>query len=152
MSHIIDTLKQELEGTRRDIRAQKIGVVVEVGDGIARISGLAKVAMQEMLEFETSKGIVEGVAFNLEQDSVGAIILGDAHAVKEGDKVTHHGRILSVDVGTELIGRVVNALGHPLDGKGPLFAEEVKPERYPVERIAPGVVDREPVGSSHQLL
>ncbi len=147
MSHIIDNLKQELEGIRGEIRAQKIGKVVEVGDGIARISGLAGVALQEMLEFETSKGLVDGVAFNLEQDSVGAIVLGDAGAIKEGDKVTHQGRILSIRVGPELVGRVVDALGHPQDGKGPIFSERSKNEFFPVERVAPGVLERESVGT-----
>lgn len=147
MSHIIDTLQQELEGAKAEIKAREIGKVIEVGDGIARISGLINVALQEMLQFETSVGVVEGVAFNLEQDSVGAIILGDANSVKEGDKVTHNGRILSIQVGEGLIGRVVDALGHPQDGRGPLFPESAKTELYPVERVAPGVVDREPVGT-----
>lgn len=147
MSHIIDTLKQELEGARADIRAHEIGKVIEVGDGIARISGLSNVELQEMLQFDTAAGTVEGVAFNLEHDSVGAIILGNADAVKEGDKVTHNGRILSIQVGEGLIGRIVDALGHPIDGRGPIFSEKAKTVLYPVERIAPGVVDREPVGT-----
>jgi F-type H+-transporting ATPase subunit alpha len=146
MSHIIDNLKKELEGARANVRVQEIGRVLEVGDGIARITGLTGVALQEMLEFETSRGIVEGVSFNLEQDIVGAIVLGDPQAIKEGDKVTHTGRILSVRVGQELVGRVVDALGHPLDGRGPLFAETSKTELYPMEKKAPGVVMREPVG------
>ncbi len=147
MSHIIDTLKKELEGAQADVRIQEVGRVLEVGDGIARITGLAGVALQEMLQFETSKGIVEGVAFNLEQDSVGAIVLGDPQAIKEGDKVTHSGRILSVRVGQELIGRVVGALGQPIDGHGPIFSEAAKTELYPLERTAPGVTAREPVGT-----
>jgi F-type H+-transporting ATPase subunit alpha len=145
MSHIIDTLKNELEGARREVRAQEIGKVVEVGDGIARISGLANVALQEMLEFETTEGTIEGVAFNLEQDTVGAIIIGEAGAIKEGDTVKHSGRILSIQVGEELIGRVVDALGHPIDGRGPIFTKKSKAEFFPVERIAPGVTEREPV-------
>ncbi|MCC2630832.1 MAG: synthase alpha subunit [Candidatus Paceibacter sp.] len=145
MSHIIDNLKQELEGAQRSVRAEKIGKVVEVGDGIARISGLAGVALQEMLEFETSNGKVDGVAFNLEQDTVGAIIIGDAGAVKEGDTVKHSGRILSVRVGQELVGRVVDALGNAIDGRGPIFSEKSKGEFFPVERVAPGVTEREPV-------
>jgi F-type H+-transporting ATPase subunit alpha len=147
MSDIIDNLRKELEGAKATIRVQEIGRVVEVGDGIARISGLAGVALQEMLEFETANGKVEGVAFNLEQDSVGAIILGNAEAIKEGDVVKHHGRILSIEVGDELVGRVVNPLGHALDGKGPLFSTSSKKELYPVERVAPGVTEREPVGT-----
>jgi F-type H+-transporting ATPase subunit alpha len=147
MSHIIDNLKRELEGTEREIKAKEIGQVVEVGDGIARISGLANVALQEMLEFETSTGVVEGVAFNLEHDSVGAIVLGNGGAIKEGDTVTHKGKILSIEVGEELVGRVVNALGHPIDDRGPIFAENSKKELYPVERQAPGVTEREPVNT-----
>lgn len=143
MSHIIEELKKEIQGATFDVRAQKIGIVIEVGDGIARISGLADVAMQEMLEFETSSGTVEGVAFNLEEDSVGAIILGNAGKVKEGDKVTHKGKILSIDVGEAMIGRVVDALGHPLDGKGPVFGDASKRESCPIEKVAPGVLQRE---------
>jgi F-type H+-transporting ATPase subunit alpha len=147
MSDILDTLRRELEGAQAAISVQEIGKVVEVGDGIARISGLANVALQEMLEFETATGIVEGVAFNLEQDSVGAIVLGNANAIKEGDTVKHHGRILSIQVGQELVGRVVDALGHPLDGRGPLFDKNTKATLFPVERVAPGVTEREPVNT-----
>jgi F-type H+-transporting ATPase subunit alpha len=123
MSHIIDNLKREIEGSSADAKVQKVGRVIEVGDGIARITGLSDVAMQEMLEFETNNGIVEGVAFNLEEETVGAIVLGDAEKIKEGDLVSHHGRILSIQVGEELVGRVVNALGAPIDGRGPIFNE-----------------------------
>ncbi len=143
---IIDDLKKEIEGAETAIKAERIGTVVEVGDGIARISGLSDVAMQEMLEFQTARGSVEGVAFNLEEDMVGAIILGESNMVKEGDRVTHHGRILSVQVGNELVGRVVDAIGHPVDGKGPIFEEKAEKIFYPLEQVAPGVLEREPVG------
>ncbi len=147
MSHIIDNIKKELEGIKSEIKAEKIGVVVEVGDGIARISGLSDIAMQEMLVFETSHGKVEGVALNLEEDTVGAIVLGNTEHIKEGDHVTHTGQVLSVRVGNELVGRVVNALGHPIDGKGPVFKPEAKTTMYPIERVAPGVTEREPVNT-----
>ncbi len=146
MSDIIENLKDEIAGAELSIRAQKIGRVVEVGDGIARITGLLDIAMQEMLQFETAHGRVDGVAFNLEEDTVGAIVLGNAEFIREGDLVTHTGQLLSVPVGESLIGRVVDALGKPLDGKGPLFGQGEKIVLYPVERVAPGVTDREPVG------
>jgi F-type H+-transporting ATPase subunit alpha len=178
MSTIIENLKKQIEGAELDIKAQKIGKVVEVGDGIAKISGLTDIGMQEMLQFETTDGPVDGVAFNLEEDSVGAIILGQGGLVKEGDVVTHTGRILSIQVGDELIGRVVDALGKPQDGKGPVFdnvsagasgvgsigsyssgsagvasadpgvvTSASKQVFYPLERVAPGVLEREPVGT-----
>ncbi|MES2437225.1 MAG: F0F1 ATP synthase subunit alpha [Patescibacteria group bacterium] len=147
MSDIIENLKKEIEGAQLEVRAQKIGTVIEVGDGIARVSGLRDIAMQEMIQFETAHGKVDGVAFNLEEDTVGAIVLGNAEFIREGDLVTHKGNLLSVPVGEDLIGRVVDALGNPLDGKGPLFDTHQKITMYPVERVAPGVTDREPVNT-----
>ncbi len=147
MTHIVENLKKEIEKANLTIKAEKIGHVLEVGDGIARLSGLSDVAMQEMIEFQTAAGIVEGVAFNLEEDAVGAIILGDASKVKEGDVVTHKGQILSIAVGEDLVGRVVDALGHPLDGKGPIFSDTTSPQFLPLERVAPGVTEREPVNT-----
>ncbi|MDD4989334.1 MAG: F0F1 ATP synthase subunit alpha [Candidatus Pacebacteria bacterium] len=145
-SPIIDNLKSEIGGYKREARAQKIGKVTEVGDGIARLSGLSDVSMQEMVEFETASGKVSGVAFNLEEDSVGVIVLGDYKKIKEGDIVTHAGRVLSVPVGDELIGRVVDPLGNPLDGKGPIFKAGAK-EFYPTEKVAPSVIARSPVNT-----
>jgi F-type H+-transporting ATPase subunit alpha len=148
VSHILENLKRELEGVALAATVEKVGRVIEVGDGIARIAGLTDVAMQEIVEFETVKGVVRGVAFNLEEDTVGVIILGESQYVKEGDKVTHHGQILSVQVGDELISRTVNPLGMPLDGHGPIFKNKNQKEVfYPVERIAPGVTEREPVNT-----
>lgn len=144
---IVEKLKKEIEGFEREIKAEKIGRVLEVGDGVARISGLSGVGSQEMIEFETEEGTVSGIAFNLEEDSVGAIILGEAAGVKEGDTVRETGRVLSVRVGEELVGRVVDALGDPLDGRGPIFRESSKEIFYPVERPAPSVVIREPVNT-----
>lgn len=146
-SLIIENLKKEIEGYKRDIKAEKIGHVLEVGDGIARISGLGEAASQEMLEFETASGVVSGIAFNLEEDSVGAIVLGDYLRIKEGDVVRPTGRVLSVRVGEELIGRVVNPLGDAIDGRGPVFEDGEDMEFYPVERAAPPVIAREPVNT-----
>ena len=123
-----------------------MGRVLEVGDGIARVSGLSDAMMSEMLEFTTDKGPVYGVALNLEEDSVGAIILGDFENIEEGAEVKCLKRILEVPVGEALIGRVVNPLGRPLDGKG-----EIETNKFnPIEKIAPGVITRESVSEPVQ--
>ncbi len=146
--NIIENLKRQIEDYKGEIRAEKIGRVLEVGDGIARISGLGEVASQEMLEFETQGGDkVSGIAFNLEEETVGAIILGEYLKVKEGDIVKNTGRVLSVRVGEELIGRVIDPLGSPQDGKGPIFSAKSKETYFPVERVAPSVTAREPVNT-----
>jgi F-type H+-transporting ATPase subunit alpha len=116
----------------------EVGTVVSLGDGIARIHGCQRAMAGEMLEFP--KGVF-GIALNLEEDSVGAVLLGEYLEIKEGDPVKRTGRIISVPVGDAMLGRVVNALGQPLDGKGPILTKESSP----IERIAPGVVDRQPV-------
>lgn len=144
---LIENLKKEIEGFQDKIRAEKIGHVLEVGDGIAKIGGLSEVASQEMISIETSSGSVAGIAFNLEEDSVGVIVLGDYLKVKEGDVVKHTGRVLSIRVGEELTGRVVNALGEPLDDRGPIFTNSSRETFYPVERTAPGVLERESVNT-----
>ena len=146
-SDIIQLLKSEIESFRREIKAEKIGRVIEAGDGIARISGLSGVASQEMLEFEVEGSTVSGIAFNLEEDSVGAIILGDANRIKEGAEVRPTGRVLSVRIGEELIGRVIDPLGMPQDNQGPVFSEKSEEVFYPAERSAPGVTAREPVNT-----
>ncbi|HBA36372.1 TPA: F0F1 ATP synthase subunit alpha [Candidatus Falkowbacteria bacterium] len=145
----IENLKKEIEGFRREIRAEKIGRVVEIGDGIARIYGLAEVGANEMLEFDSSGSTVSGIAFNLEEDTVGAIILGDYTNIKEGDAVRPTGRVLSVRVGEELIGRVIDPLGNPLDGRGPIFMDStgIRSLYYPAERPAPSVIARESVNT-----
>ncbi len=146
-THIIEQLKKEIEGHKRAIKADNIGHVLEVGDGIAKISGMSGISSQEMIEFSVQDGeTVAGIAFNLEEDSVGAIILGDYTKIKEGTIARPTGRVLSVPVGNELIGRVVDALGNPKDGRGHLF-EEGKGEFYPVERLAPSVLERESVNT-----
>jgi F-type H+/Na+-transporting ATPase subunit alpha len=135
---ITSILRQEIENYERAIDVEEVGSVVSVGDGIARIHGLDKVMAGELIEFPHD---VAGIAMNLEEDQVGAVLLGDYTEIKEGDQVRRTRRIMSVPVGEALIGRVVNALGEPLDGKGPVHASEYNP----VERLAPGVVERQPV-------
>ena len=135
---ITSILRQEIENYEKAIDVTEIGSVISVGDGIARIHGLEKVMAGELIEFPHE---VSGIAMNLEEDQVGAVLLGDYTEIKEGDEVKRTRRIMSVPVGEELIGRVVNALGEPIDGKGP-----VQTTRFnPVERLAPGVVARQPV-------
>ncbi len=116
----------------------EVGTVVSLGDGIARVHGCQRAMAGEMLEFPHG---VFGIALNLEEDSVGAVLLGEYLEIKEGDPVKRTGRIISVPVGEAMLGRVVNALGQPLDGKGPILTKDTSP----IERIAPGVVDRQPV-------
>lgn len=144
---IAEELKKELQGFKKEIKAEKIGYVVEVGDGIARVSGLSDVASQEMIICETTTGNVEGIAFNLEEDAVGVVLLGDYLKVKEGDVVKKTGRVLSVAVGENLIGRVIDPLGSAQDGKGDIFGEKDKIEYFPAERKAPGVIERESVNT-----
>lgn len=146
---IVEQLKEQISNYKPEIKEQTFGKVVEIGDGIARISGLSDVMMSEMLEFKASNqeaDSVYGVALNLEEDSVGAIILGDCHAIKEGDEVVALKRILEVPVGEELVGRVVNPLGMAIDGK-----DEIKTKKYyPIEKIASGVITRESVSEPVQ--
>jgi F-type H+-transporting ATPase subunit alpha len=137
-------LQQQIAGFDETLTAQNVGTVIEVGDGIARIWGLSNVMASELLDFP--KANVRGLALNLEEDTVGAIILGPYADVAEGDEVVSTGRIVEVPVGDALIGRVVDALGQPIDGKGPIAAEGTRP----VERIAPGVVLRQPVNTPVQ--
>src|SRR3989454_498374 len=135
---ISELIKRQLAGYEAEIDLQEVGRVIEVGDGIARVYGLEKVMAGELLQFP---GEVVGMVLNLEQDQVGAVLLGDDSLIKEGDVVKRTNRIAQVPVGEALIGRVVNALGQPVDGKGPLSAKESRP----IERYAPGVVDRRSV-------
>ncbi len=121
-----------------DVDVAEVGTVVSVGDGIARIHGVERAMAGEMLEFPN---VLFGIALNLEEESVGAVLLGRSTAIKEGDIVKRTGRIISVPVGDEMLGRVVNSLGQPIDGKGPIATKK----QMPIERIAPGVVDRMPV-------
>src|SRR5215218_3547888 len=135
---ITSILRQEIENYERAVDVTEVGSVISVGDGIARIHGLEKVMSGELIEFPHN---VSGIAMNLEEDQVGAVLLGDFTEIKEGDEVRRTGRIMSVPVGEALIGRVVNALGQPIDGKGPIQAAQFNA----IERLAPGVVARQPV-------
>ena len=131
-------IKDQLGNYSLDVDVAEVGTVVSVGDGIAHLHGIEGAMATEMLEFPHG---VFGIALNLEEDSVGAVLLGEATQIKEGDTVKRTGRIISVPAGDEMVGRVVNSLGQPIDGKGPISTTE----RSPIERIAPGVVDRQPV-------
>src|SRR6476661_9600510 len=135
---ITSILRQEIENYERAIDVTETGSVISVGAGIAKIKSLEKVMAGELIEFPHD---VAGIAMNLEEDQVGAVLLGDYTEIKEGDEVRRTRRIMSVPVGDALIGRVVNSLGVPLDGKGPIQTTEFNA----VERLAPGVVDRQPV-------
>src|SRR5258705_9275873 len=132
---ISDIIKRQLQGYEAEIDLKEAGRVIEVGDGIGRIYGLEKALAGELLEFP---GGVFGLVLNLEADNVGAVLLGDDAKIKEGDPVTRTKRIAQVPVGEALTGRVVDALGQPIDGKGPIATKEFRT----VERYAPGVVDR----------
>src|SRR5260221_53243 len=135
---ITEIIRQQLTGIGRGVDVAEVGTVTSVGDGIARVYGLERVMAGELVQFPHN---IAGLALNLEQDNVGCVLLGEASLVKEGDQVKRSGKIMSVPVGSALIGRVVNPLGVPIDGKGPINTTEF----YPIERLAPGVIDRMPV-------
>ena len=137
-SEISDIIRQQIENFETGVTVMEVGTVIKVGDGIAEIHGLEKVMAGELLEFPHE---VRGLALNLEEDKVGAVLFGEFQAIKEGDLVKRTGRIMEVPVGNALIGRVVDALGNPIDNRGPIIADSYSP----IERIAPGVVDRQPV-------
>jgi F-type H+-transporting ATPase subunit alpha len=132
---IFDSLLKQIEGYKPSIEAVEVGYVEEVGDGIARVAGLQNIRMSELVRFENGTA---GIAFNLERDNVGIIIMGEYDTIQEGDEVRPLGRIASVPVGMGMVGRVVNPLGEPIDGRGPIESSEF----YNVERIAPGVMQR----------
>ncbi len=140
---IVSVIRRQIEEFGSELTLVDVGTVVEVGDGIARIQGLQGAQYNEILEFPNG---VMGLALNLEEDTVGAAIMGDPNAVKEGDTVRSTGRIIEVPVGNALVGRVVDPLGRPLDGKGPVNADRT----LPVERIAPNVVTRQSVDTPVQ--
>jgi len=118
---IIEKLKREIEGYKEKPEWQEVGRVIEVGDGIVKILGLRNAVSQEILTIETSRGARAALALNLEEESIGALVLDDFLAIEVGDTVKRTGQVLSIEVGEELIGRVVNPLGVPLDGRGPIF-------------------------------
>jgi F-type H+-transporting ATPase subunit alpha len=131
-------IREQIGSYAVDVDVAEVGSIVSLGDGIARVHGIDRAMAGEMLEFTHG---VFGIALNLEEESVGAVLLGDYQEIKEGDVVKRTGRIISVPIGDEMLGRVVNALGAPIDGKGPITSKQFSP----IERIAPGVVDRQGV-------
>src|SRR5256885_1099752 len=135
---ITQILRQEIENYESKIAVDEVGTVISLGDGIARVHGLDKVMAGELLSFPHG---LAGIAMNLEEDQVGTVLLGDYTEIKEGDEVKRTQRIMSVPVGDAMVGRVVNALGQPIDDKGPVSTREF----IPIERLAPGVIDRQPV-------
>ena len=142
-SEISEIIKEKISGANVSSETSNQGTVVTVTDGICKIHGLSEAMQGEMLEFPNN---IFGLALNLERDSVGAVVLGDYENIAEGDVVKCTGRILEVPVGEKLIGRVVNALGQPIDGKGDIKAEETAP----IEQIAPGVIARKSVSQPIQ--
>ena len=138
LNQLTDRLQAQIDAFEPEPRAVNVGEIIEVGDGIARASGLASIQAMELLQFENG---AMGLAFNLEANNVGIIIMGEYTEIEEGDQVSGTGRIASIPVGSALVGRVVNALGQPVDGKGPITSDRYRN----IERIAPGVVDRKDV-------
>src|ERR1051325_7417482 len=135
---ITQLIRQQIENYESKIAVDEVGTIITLGDGIARVHGLDKVMAGELLSFPHN---IAGIAMNLEEDQVGVVILGEYTELKEGDEVKRTGRIMSVPVVDKMIGRVVNALGQPIDDKGPIATEQF----IALERIAPGVIDRQPV-------
>src|SRR5579871_6241468 len=131
-------IREQIGSFAVDVDVAEVGSIISIDDGIARVHGVENAMAGEMLEFPHG---VFGIALNLEEESVGAVLLGEFTEIKEGDTVKRTGRIISVPVGDEMLGRVVNALGQPIDGKGPIATKQFAP----IERIAPGVVDRQSV-------
>ncbi len=148
-NHIVENLRKEIEDFLVEAKVEKVGHVIEVFDGIAKVSGLSLVKSSEMVTFPNGE---VGVALNLEEDAVGVIILGDFSKIKEGDEVKATGRILEIPVGDSILGRVVNAIGVPMDGKGAFKSDKT----YPIEKVAPGVVTRlsvsEPVATGIKVI
>ena len=137
-------LREQLSGFKTEAQLEEVGTVLQIGDGIARIYGLGGVQYGELIEFENG---LQGIALNLEEDNVGAVLLGASNDIKEGDTVKRTGRIASVKVGEKMLGRVVDTLGNPIDGKGPIEGELFE---MPIERKAPGVIYRQPVNEPLQ--
>lgn len=138
-AEVSEILRKQLEGFKTESELEEVGIVLQVGDGIARIYGLSKVQSNEMIEFDNG---VKGIVLNLEEDNVGAVLLGSSEGIKEGDGVKRLKRIASIHVSEDMLGRVINTIGEPIDGKGPFRG---KAYEMPLERIAPGVIYRQPV-------
>jgi len=143
-SEVSEILKKQIEGFKSELEFEEVGTVLQVGDGIARIYGLNNVQANELIEFDSG---VLGIVLNLEEDNVGAVLLGSSELIKEGDSVKRTKRIASIRVGEPLLGRVINTLGEPIDGKGPISGEMIE---MPLERKAPGVIYRQPVNEPLQ--
>lgn len=143
-SEVSKLLKQQLKGIGSDTEFQEVGTVLQVGDGIARIHGLNNVRSNEMIEFDSG---VKGIVLNLEEDNVGAVLLGTSESIKEGDSVKRTDTIASIHVGEGLLGRIINTIGEPIDGKGPITGTTYE---LPLERKAPGVIYRQPVNEPLQ--
>lgn len=143
-SEVSKLLKQQLKGVSTDVQLEEVGTVLQVGDGIARIHGLNNVKANEMIEFDSG---VKGIVLNLEEDNVGAVLLGSSELIKEGDSVKRTDTIASINVGEGLLGRIINTIGEPIDGKGPIGG---KLYELPLERKAPGVIFRQPVSEPLQ--
>src|ERR1035437_55691 len=143
MSNLLQEIEAQIAGAKAATAKQNVGVVREIGDGVAKIEGLTDAMLNEMLDFGNG---VTGLALNLEETEVGAIILGDYTGIKEGQEVKTTGKLLQVPVGKGLLGRVVNSLGQPLDGKGPVKSDV----SYPVEKSAPGIIRRKSVSQPVQ--
>jgi proton translocating ATP synthase, F1 alpha subunit len=138
-AEVSEILKKQLEGFNAAIEFEEVGTVLQVGDGIARVYGLSNVQSNEMVEFDSG---VKGIVLNLEEDNVGCVLLGSSEKIKEGDRVKRTRKIASINVGEGVLGRVINTIGEPVDGKGPLTGELYE---MPLERKAPGVIYRQPV-------
>jgi len=143
-SEVSEILKKQIEGFKSEVELEEVGTVLQVGDGIARIYGLNSVQANEMIEFDSG---VAGIVLNLEEDNVGAVLLGSSELIKEGDSVKRSRKIASIGVGEPLLGRVINTLGEPIDGKGPIIGDLLD---MPLERKAPGVIYRQPVSEPLQ--
>ena len=148
-NHIVEILKKEIENFKAEIKIEKVGKVLEVFDGIAKVSGLSDIKSSEMVAFPNGE---TGMALNLEEDTVGVIILGDFSKIKEGDEVKATGKILEIPVSDNILGRVLNAIGVPVDGKGAIKTNK----SYPIEKVAPGVITRlsvsEPVATGIKVI
>src|SRR6266850_1896168 len=138
MSTLLQDIEAQIAGVKATTARQNVGLVREIGDGVAKIEGLTDVMLNEMIDFGNN---VVGLALNLEETEVGAIILGDYTGIREGQEVRTTGKLLQVPVGKSMLGRVVNSLGQPVDGKGPIKSNV----SYPVEKIAPGIIKRKSV-------
>src|ERR1700758_3522183 len=143
MADLLKELEAQIAGLKTSTAKQNVGVIREIGDGVARVEGLTDAMLNEMLDLGHG---VTGLALDLDETEVGVIILGDYTQLEEGDEVRATGKLLQVPVGKGLLGRVVNTLGEPLDGKGPVKSDVA----YPVEKIAPGIIRRHPVNQPVQ--